>query len=93
MCTVLKYPFLVTDPKSFLKAPSVTDPKSFLKAPKSIKFEGRARVKIFQKVPKNAYFGLFFQNFAWCDQTRDFLLLWKSLENQFDRLIKIDKFL
>ena len=56
---ILKYPFLVTDPKNFLKqAPW---------APKYISFEGGARAEKaqffgqhFQKVPKNAFFGLFF---------------------------------
>ena len=33
-CTILRYPYLVTDPKIFLKAPS---------APIYINFEGRAR--------------------------------------------------
>ena len=50
------------------------DPKNFLKAPVApiyTSFEGGARVekrdflvKIFQKVPKNAFFGLFFQNYG-----------------------------
>ena len=57
-CTILRYPFLVTDPKIFLKAPSVpiyTNFEGGLHAEKT-QFFG----KIFQKVPKNAYFGLFF---------------------------------
>ena len=52
----------------------LTDPKIFLKAPLALMythFKGRARakkkrnffVKVFQEVPKNAFFG-FFQNFA-----------------------------
>ena len=60
--TILRYPILVMDPKNFLKASL---------APTYIILMGRARrkkrnfsVKIFQKVPKNAFFGLFFQNFA-----------------------------
>ena len=63
LCTILKYPYLVTEPKIFLKAPLT---------PICTNFEGEARaekrvflVKIFQKLPKNAFFGLFFfQNFA-----------------------------
>ena len=49
----------------------MTDPKNFLKAPLApifTSFEGGARAKkrnflfkIFQKVPKNAFFGLFFK--------------------------------
>ena len=48
-------------------------------------------IKIFEKVPKNAFFGLFSKiclrrtNFS---QNRVFLLLWESSENQFCRLIK-----
>ena len=54
VCTILRYPFWVTDPKIFLKAPS---------GPIYTNFEYITRfffVKIFQKVPKNAFFGLFF---------------------------------
>ena len=58
LCTILRYPYLVTDPKKFLKAPS---------PPIYTNFEGRVRakkrdflVKTFQKVLKNAFFGLFF---------------------------------
>ena len=54
--------FLATDPKIFLKAPL---------APIYTNFEGGARAKKtqffgqnFPKSPKNAFFGLFFQNFA-----------------------------
>ena len=62
-CTILKYPFLVTDPKNFLKASL---------GPMYTNFEGERDpkkhdflVNIFQKVPKNASIGLFFlQNFA-----------------------------
>ena len=56
LCNILRYPFSVTDPKVFLKAPIYTN------------FERGARadflVKIFQKLPKNAFYGPFFQNFA-----------------------------
>ena len=59
LCTILRYPYLVTNRKIFLKAPL---------APIYTNFEGGARakkqrvflVKILQKVPKNAFFGLFF---------------------------------
>ena len=56
-CTILRYPFLVSDPKNFLKAPLT---------PIYTNFEGAARflVHIFQKVSKNACFWLFFQNYA-----------------------------
>ena len=50
------------DPKIFLKAPA---------APIYANFEGECApkkrnflVKLFQKLPINAFFGLFFQNFA-----------------------------
>ena len=85
VCTVLRYPCLVTDPKNFLKAPL---------APIYNNFEREARaekrnflVNNFQKVPKNTLFG-FFQNFA-CGADISpktvFLVLWESLENQFGR--------
>ena len=58
LCTIFQNPFLVMDPKKILKAPL---------APIFINFEGeRAQkkrvflVKIFQKMPTNAFFGLFF---------------------------------
>ena len=57
LCTIVKYPFLVTDPNNFLKAPL---------APKYTNFEGGARaekmqifVNIFQKLPKKAYLAFF----------------------------------
>ena len=58
-CTILRHPFLVTDPRIFLKAHL---------APVYENFEGGSAhrkirnflVKIFQKLPKNAFFGLFF---------------------------------
>ena len=57
----MRYLFLMTDPKIFSKAPL---------APIYTNFKGEARaekrdflVNIFQKVPKNAFFDLFFQNF------------------------------
>ena len=74
--------------KFFLKAPS---------APIYTKLEGECApkklnflVKIFQKVLKNAFFGLFFQNFTaarkiWPKQgSFDALVPWESWENQFD---------
>ena len=54
LCTILRYPFLVTEAKIFLKAPL---------APIYFNFEVGS-VKIFQKVSKTPFFGLFFQNFA-----------------------------
>ena len=46
-------------------------------------------VKIFQKVPKNAFFGLFFQNFACCPNNLAKIgtktVLWESSKNQFGR--------
>ena len=63
ICTILRYLFLVMDPKIFLKTPS---------APTYTNFEGGARaekknfflVQIFKMVPKNGIFDLLFQNFA-----------------------------
>ena len=60
LCNILKYPFLVTDPKNFLKVPW---------APIYTIFEGGAQAKkkrdfsvnIFKKCLKR-FFGLFFQN-------------------------------
>ena len=56
LCTILRYPVLVIDPKKFLKAPIYTN------------FEGGSRAKktrfFGQHFPKKAFFGLFFfQNF------------------------------
>ena len=73
LCTFLGYLFWVTDHKFFLKAPLAPIYTNDLytfganitlrgeRAPKKRNF----LIKIFQKVPKNAFFGLFFfQNFA-----------------------------
>ena len=49
--TILGYPYLVTDPKNFLKAPIYTNFEGE-PAPKKRDF----LVEIFQKVPKNAFF-------------------------------------
>ena len=52
LCTILRYPFLVTEPKNVLKAPLA--PNILIlrgdRAPKKRDF----LVNIFQKVPKNA---------------------------------------
>ena len=57
LCTILRYLFLVTDPKTFLKAPS---------APIYTNFEGGSRakkrnflVKIFQKSLKTPFWPVF----------------------------------
>ena len=57
----LRNPFLVTDPKVFLKATSAPIYTFFEgeRAPKKRDFF----VSIFQKVPKNGFFDLFFKNF------------------------------
>ena len=52
LCTILKYPILVTDPKIFLREPSILILKGEC-APKKRNF----LVKFFQKVPKNAKTG------------------------------------
>ena len=81
---ILRFPYLVADPKKFPKAPS---------APIYTNFEG---VKIFQnvgqnfpKVPTNAILDCFFSKFCLrrekLDQNRVFLLLWESSDNQFGR--------
>ena len=93
LCTILRYPFLVTDPISFLRASS---------APIFTNFEGGGvpkkrdfLVKIFQKGPKNAFFGLFFQNLPAAQKflgKKIFLVLWGSSENQYARPKKnVDK--
>ena len=77
---ILRYPYLLTDPKIIPEAPL---------APIYSNFEGRARqkkhgflVKIFQKKPENVFFWRVFQKL---NQNRVFLVLWKSSENQFCR--------
>ena len=81
----LKYPFLVTGPTIFLKAPW---------APIYTIFEGGARaektqflVKIFQKVLKNGFFDLLFQKIACGAEilASVFLVLQESSQNLFDR--------
>ena len=57
LCTIFQYPFLVMDPL----APIYTNFEGE-RAPKQRAF----LVKVFQKVSKNAFFGLFFQYFASC---------------------------
>ena len=94
LCTILRYPNLVTDPKNFLKAPL---------APIYTYFEVGARAKkrnfFGQNVLKSAQkcrFWPVFQNFACSarkfDQNRVFLMLWESSENHFGRpKKKVDK--
>ena len=63
LCNILRYPYLATNTKNFLKAPL---------APIYTNFEGRVRAKkrnflvnSFQKpMPRNAFFGLFFKKFS-----------------------------
>ena len=60
LCIILRYPYLVMDPKIFLKAPL---------APLYTNFEGGAEkvrffVKYFHKVPRNAFFSFFFSKFC-----------------------------
>ena len=59
LCTILRYPFLVMDPKNFLKVPLAPIYTNFEgeRAPKKRKF----LVKIFQKVPENAFLACFFK--------------------------------
>ena len=86
--------FLPTDPKIFLKAPLAPIYTNFEgeRAPKKRDF----LVKIFQKVPKNAFFGLFFQIFA-CGaknfaKTGTKPCIRESSKNQFGRpKKKVDK--
>ena len=92
LCTVLRYPFLVADPKTFLKAPT--------------SFEGGVRAektqffwsKFFKQCLKTPFLAcIFFQNFA-CGtffktgSFRVYIVLWESSENQFGRpKKKVDK--
>ena len=88
LCTNLRYPFLVTDPKNFLWAPL---------AAIYANFEGGARAKknaiflvnIFQKMPKNTVFSLFSKICLWrrnfVQTMRVFIGIWKIAENQFGR--------
>ena len=50
--TILRYPSLVMDPKIFLKSPS---------SPIYTNFQRDFLVKIFQKLPKMPFFGIFFK--------------------------------
>ena len=75
LCTILRYPFWLTDFKIFLKAPW---------APIYSKFWGR----IFSKRPKNAFFGLFSKiclRGRKIGQIRVFIVVGGSSENQFGR--------
>ena len=58
-CTILRYPFLVINPKIFSKAPIYTSFEEGARAAKT-RFFGQH----FPKSAKNAFFGLFFQNFS-----------------------------
>ena len=82
LCTILRYPFWLTDLKNFPKAPLA--PIYFReRAPKKRNF----LVKIFQKVPRNAFLACFLKNLPavqkkwskWGSNLRE------SSENQFGR--------
>ena len=92
--TIFQNPFLVMDPKNFLKAPL---------APIYTNFKGECTpknrdflVKMFHKVPTNAFFGLVFPNFA-CSvencfgkkqcfgRTRKFNMVDKIFENVLEK--------
>ena len=81
-CTILRYPFLVTDPKKFLKAPIFTNFEE--RAPK----KRNSLVKNFQKGTKNAFLACFSKT---ClrrkkfDQNGVFIVVWESSENLFCR--------
>ena len=86
LCTILRYPYLVTDPKIFLKAPW---------APIYTKFEGGARAektqflaKFFQECPKTLFWPVFWKiclrRRKFC-QYRVFGVIWESSEYQFGR--------
>ena len=62
LCTILRYPFLADGPKFFSKG--AFDAKSYYIWGGARAKKRNFLVKIFQKVPKNAFFGLFFQKFA-----------------------------
>ena len=63
LCTILRYPFLVTDPKTFLKAPR----RQYIlilrgeRAPKKRDF----LFEIIEKVPKNVFFGVYAAQKVW----------------------------
>ena len=87
LCTILRYPLLATDPKNFLKTPSAPIYNSFEgeRAPKKRNF---FLSKFLKKLPKNAFFGLFFQNFASGAKNLAKIyrtVLWESSKNQFGR--------
>ena len=85
LCTILRYPYLVTDPKKFLKAPL---------AQIHTIFWGGARAKktrfLCQSFPKSAQKLLFLPVFSkTClrrrkgGQVRAFIVVWENSENQF----------
>ena len=77
LCTISKYPFLMMDPKIFLKVPL---------APICTNFEGE--VKIFQKLLKNAFLASFWKFLPAAQKIwpkQGFLVLWDSSKNQFGR--------
>ena len=93
LCTILRYPFWETDPKIFLKAPLApiyTNFQGGARAQKTRFFRQNFPMrKCRQNFSKNFLFGLVFSKLCLrrrkIGQNRVFLLLWKSLENQFDR--------
>ena len=81
----LCHPFLAEQPQNFSKASLAPIWKTLRGelAPKKRHF----LVNIFQKMPKNAFFGLFFEKFA-CRkllQNRVFIQFWESSQNQISR--------
>ena len=89
LCTILRYPFLMTDPKIFLNAPL---------APMYTNFEGESApktrnflVKIFQKLPKNAFLDRCFKKCGSVAKTGCFYCIGRARKINLDDLKKFNK--
>ena len=88
LCTILRYPYLVTDPKSFLKAPR----RQYIlilrgeRAPKKRNFFFQSKFsKKCLKTPFWPVFQMFACGAEFFFQNRVFLVLWESSEFHFAR--------